>query len=100
MSTSRSGNNGQSPDQEPANSLTNSLTEKEIRQAIEALHRSDRSLHNMQALEVWAIAETMDKLLPGFWSRFMANRQIAMKQLMQERRTRRQNRRTLDEHDR
>lgn len=85
MSTSKSDENGHSSDQEP----TDSLTDLEIKQAIEALQRSDRSLHNMHALEVWSIAETMDKQLPGFWSRFMANRQIAMRQLMQERKARR-----------
>ncbi len=55
-----------------------------IDQWIETLRRSDRSFYNMMALEVWSIAKTMDGLLPGFWNRFMTNRQIALKQFMQQ----------------
>lgn len=55
-----------------------------IDQWIENLQRADRSFYNMMALEVWSIAKTMDGLIPGFWNRFMANRQTALKQFMQQ----------------
>lgn len=65
------------PDQE-------SLQSMNIDQWIENLQRADRSFYNMMALEVWSIAKTMDGLLPGFWNRFMTNRQTALKQFMQQ----------------
>lgn len=52
---------------------------------LERLRKSDRSLYNLMALEVWSIAKTMDALIPGFWSRFMANRQVALKQFVEHR---------------
>ncbi|MCL6435438.1 MAG: hypothetical protein K6T90_14745 [Leptolyngbyaceae cyanobacterium HOT.MB2.61] len=55
-----------------------------IDQWIENLRRADRSFYNMMALEVWSIAKTMDGLLPGFWNRFMTNRQVALKQFIQQ----------------
>ncbi|QZZ20076.1 hypothetical protein J5X98_22770 [Leptothermofonsia sichuanensis E412] len=65
------------PDQE-------SLESMNIDQWIENLRRADRSFYNMMALEVWSIAKTMDGLIPGFWNRFMTNRQTALKQFMQQ----------------
>ncbi len=59
-------------------------TNLNIDQWIKALQRSDRLFYNMMALEVWSIAKTMDKMFPGFWHRFMANRQEALKQFMQQ----------------
>ena len=59
-----------------------------IEQWLEVLKRSDRAFYNMMAMEVWAIAKTMDRLIPGFWSRFMANRQVAVKEFVQQRRDR------------
>ncbi|WP_421655254.1 hypothetical protein [Leptothermofonsia sp. ETS-13] len=72
----------QFPDQE-------SLQSMDIEQWIENLQRADRSFYNIMALEVWSIAKTMDGLLPGFWNRFMTNRQIALKQFMQQKNLRR-----------
>jgi hypothetical protein len=57
-----------------------------IEQWIENLKCADRAFYNQQALEVWSIAKTMDGLIPGFWNRFMTNRQIALKQFMQQKR--------------
>ncbi len=37
----------------------------------------------IKSLNAWVFSETMDRFLPGFWSRFMANRQIAHKQFLQ-----------------
>lgn len=58
---------------------------EEIAQWLERLRRSDRSLYNLMALEVWSIAQTMDGLIPGFWNRFMENRQIALKEFVEQR---------------
>ncbi len=59
----------------------------EILRWLEQLKRSDRALYNLMALEVWAIAQTMDNLIPGFWSRFMANRQLALHEFLAHRHT-------------
>ncbi|EKQ69632.1 hypothetical protein OsccyDRAFT_2272 [Leptolyngbyaceae cyanobacterium JSC-12] len=59
--------------------------QEEIAHWLEQLRRSDRSLYNLMALEVWSIAQTMDGLIPGFWSRFMANRQLALKEFVEQR---------------
>jgi hypothetical protein len=59
----------------------------EILQWLDQLQRSDRSLYNLMALEVWAIAQTMDGLVPGFWNRFMENRQLALKEFLDHRQT-------------
>jgi hypothetical protein len=64
--------------------LLKSLKSMSIDQWIETLQRSDRSFYNLMALEVWSIAKTMDGLLPGFWNRFMSNRQIALKQFIEQ----------------
>lgn len=36
-------------------------------------------------IEIWAIVETMDQFFPGSWGRFMANRQVSLKQFLQNR---------------
>jgi hypothetical protein len=58
---------------------------EEIARWLEQLQRSDRSLYNLMALEVWSIAHTMDDLIPGFWHRFMVNRQIALQEFLAQR---------------
>lgn len=75
------------PSQEP--DPIESLPTMSLDQWIEMLHRADRSFYNMMALEVWSIAKTMDGLIPGFWNRFMTNRQVALKQFMQQKRAQR-----------
>jgi hypothetical protein len=62
----------------------------DIDQWLQRLRASDRSLYNLMALEVWSIARTMDTLTPGFWARFMENRQIALKQFVQHRKAQQQ----------
>jgi len=57
----------------------------EIDHWLERLRRSDRSLYNLMALEVWSIAQTMDARVPGFWNRFMENRQLALKEFVAHR---------------
>lgn len=47
-------------------------------QWLDCLRQSDRPLDHLMALEVWSIAQTMEDLVPGFWNRFVENRQIAL----------------------
>jgi len=60
-------------------------TQDEVVRWLEQLQRSDRSFYNTMAIEVWAIAQTMDTLIPGFWSRFMENRQLALQTFLAQR---------------
>ncbi|WP_017717468.1 hypothetical protein [Kamptonema formosum] len=55
----------------------------EIEQWIAALKQSQEMNYKMMSLNAWVLSETMDRFVPGFWSRFMANRQIAHKQFLQ-----------------
>jgi hypothetical protein len=66
---------------------TQGPTKMSVDQWLESLRRSDRAFYNMMAMEVWSIAKSMDTLLPGFWSKFMENRQAAMKNFIHDRRT-------------
>lgn len=66
----------------PEKDLLESASYIDIDQWLERLRHSDRALYNSMALEVWSIARTMDNLIPGFWSRFMENRQTALKQFV------------------
>ncbi|HEY9848215.1 MAG TPA: hypothetical protein V6D28_02050 [Leptolyngbyaceae cyanobacterium] len=63
--------------------------EGNVKQRLEDLQRADRSLYKMIGMEVWSIAKTMDDLYPGFWNQFMANRQIAMKNYLEQKQTHR-----------
>ncbi|MDX2098027.1 MAG: hypothetical protein SFW36_09655 [Leptolyngbyaceae cyanobacterium bins.59] len=54
----------------------------------EILQQADRASYQLLAIEVWAIAKTMDTIVPGFWSRFMANRQVALKQFLERKQNR------------
>jgi hypothetical protein len=41
-------------------------------------------LYNILAVDVWALAKTMDEFQPGFWSAFMTNREKALKRFISE----------------
>lgn len=56
---------------------------EEMQKMIAELKQSGRMNSEMMRLSTWVLSETMDEFLPGFWSRFMANRQVAHKQFMQ-----------------
>ena len=55
----------------------------EIDELLTRLQHSHALYYKMMNLEVWAIVETLDQFFPGSWGRFMANRQVAMKQFLQ-----------------
>jgi hypothetical protein len=71
--------------QEPQGS--DPISQMSVEQWLESLRRNDRTFYNMMAMEVWSIAKSMDTLLPGFWSKFMANRQLAVQNFVVQRRT-------------
>lgn len=56
----------------------------EIQETLNDLKTSRQYLARVMNLETWAIVATMDDLFPGFWHRFMSNRQLALKNLIQQ----------------
>ena len=53
-------------------------------QQLESLKISDYRLCRMMNIETWAIVDTMDDFVPGFWSRYMVNRQIALQAFLEQ----------------
>ncbi|MGK7922071.1 MAG: hypothetical protein AB4080_18905 [Trichodesmium sp.] len=64
------------PDREAAN------VSKEILKRISSLKKENEGLYNILAIDVWALAKTMDEFQPGFWAAFMKNREKALKKFM------------------
>ncbi|MBM0743068.1 hypothetical protein JOY44_15880 [Phormidium sp. CLA17] len=58
--------------------------ERILMEQINSLKREDEMLQNILAVDVWAIAKTMDEFHPGFWAAFMKNREQALKRFMDE----------------
>jgi hypothetical protein len=52
----------------------------ELAQQLEKIKHSHSLRYQMLNLEIWALVGTMDEFIPGFWTRFMANRQLAFKE--------------------
>ncbi len=67
--------------QEPDPQVTNKSA---ILEQLDALKRENEILNNILAVDVWALAKTMDDLQPGFWSAFMSNRDKAFKRFISE----------------
>ncbi|MCA1993820.1 MAG: hypothetical protein LDL41_17505 [Coleofasciculus sp. S288] len=55
-----------------------------IQEQLNSLKREDETLYNILAVDVWALAKTMDEFQPGFWSAFMKNREKALKRFISE----------------
>ncbi|HEY9692330.1 MAG TPA: hypothetical protein V6D15_09005 [Oculatellaceae cyanobacterium] len=55
-----------------------------ILQELDSLKREEETLSNILAVDVWALAKTMDEFQPGFWSEFMKNREKALKRFITE----------------
>jgi hypothetical protein len=55
-----------------------------ILEQINSLKREDERLYNILAIDVWALAKTMDEYQPGFWAAFMKNREKALKRFLSE----------------
>ncbi len=64
------------PDQEAT------TVSKDILKRINSLKKENERLYNILAIDVWALAKTMDELQPGFWAAFMKNRDKALKKIM------------------
>jgi hypothetical protein len=43
----------------------------ELREELNSLRQEDETLYNILAVDVWALAKTMDEFQPGFWLAFM-----------------------------
>ena len=72
---------------EPNNSVTESPDSRKMAQQLENLKRSHYQRHQLTNLEIWALVSTMDDFIPGFWSRFMVNRQVAFKEFLEQKKT-------------
>lgn len=55
-----------------------------ILEQLNLLKQEDETLYNILAVDVWALAKTMDEFQPGFWSAFMKNRERALKGFIEE----------------
>lgn len=62
----------------------NSSPINEVQEKLADLKLSRQQLTRLMNLETWAIVATMDDFFPGFWHRFMSNRQLALKSLLQQ----------------
>lgn len=51
---------------------------------LNALKQEDEMLYNILAVDVWALAKTMDEFHPGFWAAFMKNRERSLHQFISE----------------
>ena len=69
------------------NSAAESPESQKLAQQLENLKRSHSQLHQLKNLEIWALVSTMDDFIPGFWSRFMVNRQVAFKEFLEQKKT-------------
>lgn len=57
---------------------------RKLLEQINSLRREDENLYSIMAVDVWALAKTMDEFQPGFWTAFMKNREKAIKRFMSE----------------
>ena len=55
-----------------------------LMEQLNSLKREDETLYNILAVDVWALAKTMDEFQPGFWAAFMKNREKALKRFLAE----------------
>lgn len=58
--------------------------ERQLLEQLDSLKRHDEMLYNILAVDVWALAKTMDEFQPGFWAAFMKNRDKALKRFIKE----------------
>ncbi len=68
----------------PLGSLPLEPASETLSARIDSLRREDETLYNILAVDVWALAKTMDEFQPGFWSEFMKNRERALRRFMSE----------------
>jgi hypothetical protein len=66
-----------------------SADKRVLEQQLAKLEHSHSLRYQVANLEIWALVGTMDDIIPGFWSRFMFNRQVAFKEFLQQKKTKR-----------
>ena len=71
---------------EPSCQEINAHATLEIDETIAELQQSQELLYQTINLEIWALVETMDRFMPGFWSRFLENRRKSLKQFIKQKR--------------
>lgn len=54
-----------------------------LRRDMNALGKKYENIYNILAVDVWALAQTMDEAESGFWAKFMGNRERACKRLLE-----------------
>ncbi len=59
----------------------------EVDEMLTRIRHSHGHYYKVMNLEVWALVETLDRVFPGAWGHFMANRQVAVKQFLERDRT-------------
>jgi hypothetical protein len=73
------------PSESPHTAMPETAAETgDLFERIDSLRREDETLYNILAVDVWALAKTMDEFQPGFWSEFMKNRERALRRFMSE----------------
>lgn len=50
------------------------------------LQTADQTLHDLMALEIWSMAQTLDEAFPGLWAQYMENRQRLVRDYLSDRR--------------
>lgn len=58
--------------------------DQSISEQLESLRHEDEMLYNILAIDIWALAKTIEEFHPGFWSEFMSNREKALRRFMSE----------------
>jgi hypothetical protein len=60
----------------------NGVAKPKVQEQINALQQEDEQLYDMVAIDIWALAKTMDEFQPGFWGAFMKNRKKTLKRFL------------------
>jgi hypothetical protein len=81
----------------PAFDAPHSSHRVDIEEQLAQIQHSHDLLYKLLNLESWALAATMDQFCPGFWSRFLTNRHITLKEFLKRQRLARSGDRCQDE---
>ncbi len=60
----------------------NGVSKQKVHEQLSALQQEDEQLYDMVAVDIWALAKTMDEFQPGFWGAFMKNRKKTLKRFL------------------
>ncbi|MGB3535927.1 MAG: hypothetical protein WBA13_20735 [Microcoleaceae cyanobacterium] len=62
----------------------NGVAKAKVQERLKALQQEDEQLYDMVAIDIWALAKTMDEFQPGFWGAFMTNRKKTLKRFLNQ----------------